>query len=59
MKKAILIVSLLFIVAWCFFASSIAATSFNVIELITVCIIELVVLSVPVLAITLIMNFAD
>lgn len=59
MKKAIFIVSVIFLVAWCFFASSIATVSYNVIELITVCIIELVLLCVPVLAITVIMNFAE
>lgn len=59
MKKAIIIVSIIFLVAWCFFALSIANVSFNVMELITVCIFELVLLSLPVLAITVIMNFAD
>lgn len=58
MKKAIIIISIIFFVAWCFFAAA-AAVPVTAAEITAVCIFELVLLSLPVLAITVIMNFAE
>ena len=58
MKKAILIVSIIFLAAWCFFAAA-TAVPVTAAEITAVCFFELVLLSLPVLAISVIMNFAE
>ena len=58
MKKAILIVSIIFLAAWCFFAAA-TAVPVTAAEITAVCFFELVLLSLPVLAIAVIMNFAE
>lgn len=58
MKKAILIVSIITLVAWCFFAAATAAPT-TAAEITTVCFLELLVLSLPIIAITIITKFVD
>lgn len=55
MKKAIIIVSIIFFVAWCFFAAA-TAVPVTAAEITAVCIFEIILLSLPVIAITIITN---